>query len=54
MLCHNIIVSFKIVRSKISKWDCMLKCCADFPGTNGPYLESPKQLDHLLMIPFIN
>ena len=53
MLCRHIIVTFTIAGSKIPKWDCILKCCAGFPGMNGPYLESPKKLDCLLMLPFI-
>ena len=38
---------YPISGSKIPKWDCILKCCADFPGTNVSDLESSKRLDRL-------
>ena len=33
--------------SNIPKWNCILKCCSNFPSINAPYLELSEQLDRL-------
>ena len=41
---------YPIIGSKIPKWDCILKCCSDFPMINDPFLESSEQLDRLFPV----
>ena len=37
---------------KLTKWDCILNCCSDFPGTNTTDLESSEQLDRFFLASF--
>ena len=38
---------YPITVSTISKCDCILKFCSDFPRMNFPYLKSSEQPNHL-------
>ena len=44
--------TYKITVLTIPKWNFILKYCADCPGMNAPYLESPEQLDSLFTASF--